>query len=255
MTGSVAATLRFAQRSGYSLSVLRCVDAGRSASSHDHSNSYSILQRAQLFEGFHPFQRRSFPANETKKQIAPVAVDALVAEMRCRFRGIADERDPSPGKIKSIAALIHHHFHLMRRLGFARIVERMRGGDHLELVIALQFADEPIDQLWIDQRLIALDVHDVGELLQLLRDFGYPVRSARVVRRSHRDFRAPIERRLGDAEVVGRDDKSIELLRATAALPDMSEQRFAGNRMQRLARKSCRAPTRGNYADGFNHLF
>src|SRR4051812_33998732 len=80
MTGPAAVALRFAQRSGYSKSVLRRVDAGRSAASHDHSNSYSILQRAQLLERFGLLQRRSFPAHKPEEQVSRIAVNALVSK-------------------------------------------------------------------------------------------------------------------------------------------------------------------------------
>ncbi len=95
----------------------------------------------------------------------------------------------------------------MRRLRVGRIVERMRGGDHLDLRIALQFAHEPIDQLRIDQRLVALDVDDVSELLRsFARDFRDAVGAAGMVAPTSGDFRAPVERGFGDAHVVGRDD-------------------------------------------------
>ena len=54
-------------------------------------NLYAILQRAQLLEGFRLLQRRRLPADEAEQQIAPVAVDALVAEIGWRRR--ARERD------------------------------------------------------------------------------------------------------------------------------------------------------------------
>src|SRR4051812_20082325 len=82
MTGPAAVALRFAQRSGYSKSVLRRVDAGRSAASHDHPNSYSILQRAQLLERFTLLQRRSFPAHEAQEQVAAVAINALMTQQQ-----------------------------------------------------------------------------------------------------------------------------------------------------------------------------
>src|SRR5438034_1932394 len=92
-TNAAGPIARFAQQSGYSFRVLRRVDAGRSAASHDHSNSYSILQRAQLLERFRPLQRRRFPADEAQKKIAPVTVDALVAKILRPRRGLANERD------------------------------------------------------------------------------------------------------------------------------------------------------------------
>jgi hypothetical protein len=86
-TNAAGPLARFAQRSGYSFSVLRRVDAGRSAASHDHLNLYSILQRAQLFEAFRALERRSFPTDEAKQQISRVTVNALVAKIQRQGAG------------------------------------------------------------------------------------------------------------------------------------------------------------------------
>ncbi len=141
----------------------------------------------------------------------------------------------------------------MRRLGFARIGERMRGGDHLEFAVPLEFAHQTIDQLRIDHRLVALNVNDVRELLRFRRDFRDAIGSARMIRRRQGDFRAPIERRLSDAEVVRRDDQVIQFLRAPASFPDVLEQRLARDEMERFAGETRRSPTRRDDAKGFAH--
>src|SRR3954470_5638653 len=117
-------------------SVLRRVDAGRSAASHDHSNSYSILKRAQLLERFGLFERRDFPADETKKEITPVAVNPLVPKI-LRVRCVPPKGDRCPRKIERVPVSVHDHFYLVRRLGLARILERMRGCDHLQVPVVL----------------------------------------------------------------------------------------------------------------------
>ncbi len=60
----------------------------------------------------------------------------------------------------------------------------------------------------------------------------------RVIADRQADFRAPGKSRFRDAHVVGRDDDGVERLRAPAAIPDVLEQRFARDRMQRLAREA-----------------
>src|ERR1700704_1903567 len=142
----------------------------------------------------------------------------------------------------------------MRRFRFARIRKWMRSGNHLERLVALQFTDETIDQLRIDQRLVTLDVNDVRELFQLARYFRDPIRTARVIRRGHRHFGAPIEGRFGNTEIVGGDNEAVEFLRAPAAFPNMPEQRLARDLMQRLAGKPRRAPACGDYSDSFSHV-
>src|SRR5947207_7272675 len=150
-TNAAGPIARFAQQSGYSFRVLRRVDAGRSAAGNDHSNSYSILQRAQLLEGFGPLQRRRFPADEAKKQFPRVTVDALVTQIQ--RQGCWNWR---AREIEGLAFLVQHDLYLIRGFGFTRIVKRMRSRNHLEFFVALQFPDETIDQLRIDQRLIGL---------------------------------------------------------------------------------------------------
>ena len=55
---------------------------------------------------------------------------------------------------------------------FARIAEWMRGSDHFQFAVALQSAHEAVDQLRVGQRLVALDVNNVRELLQLGGNLG-----------------------------------------------------------------------------------
>ena len=85
-------------------------------------------------------------------------------------------------KIERAIFTIENGLYLMRRLRLGRIGERMNCGDHFDLPVALHFSRELIDQPWINQRLIALDVDDVGDAAQLRRDFGDAVRAAGVIR-------------------------------------------------------------------------
>jgi hypothetical protein len=102
------------------------------------------------------------------------------------------------------------------------------------VAVALELAHQAIDQLRVDHRLVALNINDVPEPLHLRRDFGNAVCSARMFRRSHGDLGAPIKRRFSDAEVIGRDDQAIQLLRAPAPFPDVLEQRLSRNAMERF---------------------
>ena len=74
-------------------------------------------------------------------------------------------------------------------------------------------------------------------------DLGDAVGSAAMIRRRHGDFGAPGEGGLGDAEVVRRDDQVIQFLRAPASLPDMLQQRFSRDRMERLSRENASKPS------------
>ena len=78
--------------------------------------------------------------------------------------------------------MIEHDFDLVRRFGVADIIEWMGGRDHFEISVTLEFAHEAIDQLWIHQRLVTLNINNVSELFQLLRHFRDAIRPAGVVR-------------------------------------------------------------------------
>ena len=58
----------------------------------------------------------------------------------------------------------------------------MHRGDHLDFRVALHLPRELIDQLRIDQRLVALDVDDVRDAAQFRRDFRDPIGPAGVTR-------------------------------------------------------------------------
>ena len=90
----------------------------------------------------------------------------------------------------------------------------MRGGDDLELAIDAKFLDKLVDQAWIDQRLIPLNVDYVREPLCLFCDFGNPISPAMVSGRSQRDFGAPIKSGFSNAHIIGRDDDGIEVFSA-----------------------------------------
>ena len=122
-----------------------------------------------------------------------------------RANGMATSRE-----IERLVLHVHDHLHLMWRLSFARIGERVRRGDHLEFAVPLQFAHQTIDQLRVDHWLVTLNVNDVRELLRLRRDFSDAVGSARMICRRHGDFGAPSECRLSDAEIICRDDQMIQ---------------------------------------------
>ena len=54
----------------------------------------------------------------------------------------------------------------------------MGGRDHFQTAIFPQGTDQPIDQLWIRERLVALNIYDVSELARFRHDRGGSVRPA-----------------------------------------------------------------------------
>ncbi len=126
----------------------------------------------------------------------------------------------------------------MRGLYITRILERMSRRDHLQLSIGLQRLDQPVDQLWVNQRFVALDIDYVGELLHSCRYLRNPIGAARVMARCHRDFGAPIESRFGNPEIIGGDHQLIEFTASPATFPNVPEKGFPCDGMQRLSWKT-----------------
>src|SRR5262245_13706401 len=129
----------------------------------------------------------------------------------------------------------------------------MRGGNDLRCAVRAKFLDNLVDQAWINQRFIPLNVDDERELFRFSCDFGYSISSAAVTCDGQRDFGTPIESRLGDAHIVRGNDYRFETLRSFGSLPHSSQNWFAGNHMQWFSRKTRRTPARWNNADRLIH--
>ena len=84
------------------------------------------------------------------------------------------------------------------------------------------------------------------------RNLGDAIGAAGVTWRGERDFGAPIESGLRDSHVVGRDNDGIEAPCAAAAFPNVTEQRFAGDEVERFARETAGGPAGGDDAEGFH---
>src|SRR6266480_3232058 len=83
-------------------------------------------------------------------------------------------------EIEGASIKVHHYFDLVRGQRLLWMFKTMRGSDHLDLAVRSQFLHEFVDQPWIDQRFVALNVDDERELFRIARDFGYPIGSAAV---------------------------------------------------------------------------
>src|ERR1700730_2649429 len=105
----------------------------------------------------------------------------------------------------------------------------MRGGNDLNLAIRAQRLNQSVDQSRIDERFIALDVDNKGELACFAGDFGDAIGAAVMTRRGECDFCAPIESRIGDTHIVGSNNYRIQFSCALATFQDMLQKWFASN--------------------------
>ena len=157
-----------------------------------------------------------------------------------RPRPIAIERNGRARKIQRPPLVIGHYFHGIRVLHveFRRMgLQRADGGRRV-----LHNFQQRRDLFQSDQRLIALHVDiDIGGLAA--GNFVYSLRAAAVRTRSHLRLPAMGAANLQDFLGIGRDDDLRQQRRRSHRLVDDSDQRFACNLAQHLARQ-----TRGSQA-------
>src|SRR5437773_3717424 len=163
-------------------------------------NRYTIFQCAQLLERFSALQRTRFPFYKLEQCVAPESINALVTKKQ-RAPVFLWSRDHRTREIKSIAAKIENDFHLVGRKSVRRILEWMRSRHDFYFAIRLQFFDKLVDQAWIDQRFIPLDIDYVCELPCFPCHFGCSIGAGAVSRRSQCDLCTPLKRRGGDPHI------------------------------------------------------
>ena len=220
----------------------------------EHMHLYTIFERAQLLERLGALQWRRFPLDELQKRRAPKTVDALVAEIFYGRGLIPRKWDSSAREVKRVAVKIDNYLYLMRRGGFRRVFKWMSRGHDVDLAIRAQSLDHLIDQIGIKQRLVSLDINDQRVLLRIAHDFCDPVGTALMMQRGQSDLGTPIESRIRDAHIVGRDDNGTQLSGPQASLPNVPQKWFPINMIQWFSWKTRGTPARRDYSDGLIHL-
>ena len=141
---------------------------------------------------------------------------------------VAEKRQRRTGKIQGPAIEGRHHFHHVgipdRRIGG---IERIGGGRHIQRWIARHGCGELVDERGINQRFIALDVHNVGGLRGGKQGLGNAVGPGRVIGRGHHGLAAESADSLQDPLIVGGDEDFIEAGTLSAALPNVLDQRLS----------------------------
>ncbi len=94
----------------------------------------------------------------------------------------------------------------------------------------------------VHERLIALDIHDVGGLRHSPHGLRNPVGAGRVIRRGHHRLSAESNDGILDALVIGGDEDFIEPRTLLAALPNVLNQWFPRNEMKGLSGEARGAP-------------
>src|SRR5262249_29431262 len=150
---------------------------------HDR-NRDSVFEGAQLFEFFGGFERRNRKFDEAKQGLTGVTVDAQVFQEgkagelleRSEVSGVAKVRDGPPGKVESPAGTVENDFNDIGVVVLAGIAKGCGRGGHF---VFGQSAGHYIDDGWIDERFVSLDIYE-GIARMALGNFGDAVRAAGV---------------------------------------------------------------------------
>ncbi len=104
-----------------------------------------------------------------------------------------------------------------------------------------------VDRGRIDQRLVALDVHDHRRVVGRGR-FGHAIGSRKMIGARHHHLRAERTRGFVNALVVGGDDQFGKITRLAGPLVDMLEHGLTGDSGEGFSRESGGGKPGGNYA-------
>ena len=107
----------------------------------------------------------------------------------------------------------------------------MRRRDDIDLAISSEGFNELVNQMWINERFITLNINDIRKFFRFLCYFRDAIGPAVMMGRSQRNLRSPTESRGGDPHVVCGDDDGIQFLGPAAPLPNTAKQWFAGDEM------------------------
>ena len=165
--------------------------------------------------------------------------------------GVAVAGDGGAGEVEGAVVAVKHDLHDRLRGEVGGVPDRRDGRRHRPAGVVLQLRGEALDERRVDERLVALDVHEDVVVVEVApeevpRRAGDAVGAARQVARRH-DGRAAVRLDgLHDAVVVRRDQHRVEALGLLDRLDDPRDERLAGEDRERLAGKPARPEPAGN---------
>ena len=161
---------------------------------------------------------------------------------------VAVARNRSAGKIHRASITIKHHLDYAFGGKITACGYRRNGRSHRPARILRQFPDQPIDKRWIDERLVALNIHQNIIIGKIPCRASNAVRTAGQFARRHHRLAAVLLHRRDDTLIVCGDQHLIKRFRLFDRLHHPRHQRLAGNHRQRLARETRRAKSAWNYS-------
>lgn len=230
--------------------LLAGIDTGREVIGEDDAEAGAVFKGTELLEGLGLLKPRGRPGDELEEEVALEAVEAEVAVMLGVRAGIAHEREGRAGEVERVAIHIEDDFDDIGVGDQGRVMNRRGGGDHADAGIALQGEGELVDEGRGDEGFIALDIDDGAVLGEGLGGLGDAVGAAGVVEGGEDGFGAETGGGLDDALVICGDDDVVHGTALLATLPDVLDERLAGDEVEHLARESGRSPAGRNGNEG-----
>lgn len=109
--------------------------------------------------------------------------------------------------------------------------------------------DELIDETGRDEWFITLDIDDVGGVGKVGKCLGEAICAGEVGCGCHDGFSAEVCNCFVDALIIGGDDDFVEGGGVFATIPDVLDEGFSGDEVERFSGKPRGAPTCGQDAD------
>ncbi len=140
--------------------VVRRVDADRVVVRFDGLDADAVLEGPQLLEGFGLLERRRREPCERQQALAPIDVQPDVAPRRRGGAVLAHVRDRRAREVERVAVAIDDHLRDVRVAVVRRVFDEAPQRAHAQRGFGGERRHGLVDHRRLDERLIALDVHD-----------------------------------------------------------------------------------------------
>src|SRR5207248_2210501 len=125
----------------------------------------------------------------------------------CAFRPIPVERNRTAGEVNRVAGVVRDHLYHVGVVDFTKILNLLLQRSHQNLRIVRHRENGGIDGRWIDQRLVALNVHDYLGIFGT-GDFRYTVGAGKMIGARHSDASPKPASGVKYTWIVGGNDRA-----------------------------------------------
>lgn len=224
------------------------VNAGRVIIGQYDTNLPPIFERPKLFKPFGQLKKGRFPAHEIEEEIPAKPVNALVTEVAEFGRSAPGMRNEAPGKIERVPIRVDRDLDdigvLENRIrGFEGVGRR----DHRQVRLGDEVGSELVNQGRVDQGFIPLDIDDMAHFGEVFCDLGCSIGAAGVISPGQGDMPSKGFDGFRDALIVCCHCQVGEISAFLAAIPDMLDEWFSRDEMQRFSGKTGGSPAGRDY--------